>query len=208
TVELTENCSTEFSFNLIPGVSRYIKLNKNFKRKEEYCNGSSITKKLIILEELMESFEFICAYYKWDISALRNTYEICKKLNLEYEFLFGPVTLSRDRKHKAGVIGSMKADSVDAFVVIFDAKTGKIVKKVNIETLKYQYYYTFCGIFGKRGWINNSEYSVTDAGDYREYIVSFENDNYVQVLKKKDKEKLYRAAYNISKPKLVNYPEL
>ncbi|MCE1188499.1 MAG: hypothetical protein LWX56_05100 [Ignavibacteria bacterium] len=205
-IYLSDDDQTRMDVKLFTG-NVCLSVIKKTERYQEYKASDTKKKNMILLEELMETLEFVCEYYQWDIKALRHTYEICKRYNLEYDFLYGPVKQSRNRKYKVIPGARMYPERVEVFVLICDAKTNRVIKEVCIDKLEYQYYYSVCATLGKRGWQSNEEYFVLERGDYRKHIISVETGEARMELQEKDEWKLLSAAYNLSRPKLINHPD-
>jgi len=141
-----------------------------------YDSLSKYERRRLILETLYDSIKPICEKYGFDLAPFKAAYEKVKELNYENRFMYDKLTLSPDKKHKAGIQIEVNEEIADISTVYFDCKTMQLYKQVNILNTIPHFLFMY-KLINKGLWVDSETYTVTNKSQEVQFVTSLKNDS-------------------------------
>ncbi len=141
-----------------------------------YDSLSKFERRKLLLETLYESITLICKELHYDLTPFTAAYEKVKELNYQNQFICNKLTLSPNKKYKAGIQIEVNEEVADISTVYFDSKTMQLYKQVNILNTIPHYMYMY-ELINKGSWIDGETYTVTDKSNQVQFVTSLKSNS-------------------------------
>ena len=147
-----------------------------------------------ILEILQDSLIKMCEKFQLDKTPFINAKNKVIESNYKNQFLFNKLTLSKNRKHKAGIEINM-TEAGAAINILFTDKNEKIITRKEVFRTQAHYYFVY-QIVSSGKWLNNEQYIVSSKNKNVNFVASINSDEVRIDIQPKEKEAEIREKLN------------
>ena len=170
-------------YKLLEGVSW---IHKSFDF-EKYFAKDKDEQKVMILHVLNEAILQMCDKFELDKTPFINAYNKVVENNYKNQYVFNKLTLSKNRKHKAGIEINMTEQGA-GINIIFTDKNEKILKRKEIFRTQPHYYFIYQVIYSGK-WLDNNKYIASSKNKNVNFIASIDSDEIEIDIRPKEKKK-------------------
>ena len=164
-----------------------IDISFNFK---EYFEKNKREQTETILETLHASVLKMCEKFDLDKAPFATAYEKVIESNYTNRYITNRLTLSRNRKHKAGVEINMTEQGAEISVVFTD-KEGNILQRREVFRTQPHYFFVYQVIYSGK-WLDNNRYVASSKNKSVNFIADINSEELVIDLQPKEREKEIR----------------
>ena len=161
-------------------------IDRTFDFKNYFSKEKQEQKKMILFA-LHDSVLQMCKKFALDKTPFINAYDKVIENNYKNQYIFNKLTLSKNRKHKAGIEINMTEKGAD-INIIFTDKNETFIKRETIFRTQPHYFFVYQIIHSGR-WIDNDKYIASSKNKNVNFIASIDSDNVEIDIQPKEKEK-------------------